>query len=363
MRAGGDLLRFAPIRARLLSRLEGIDQLVLLGDVFELRQLSIDQVLETSKSLFEEIGKALGKNGRLVLVPGNHDHRIARPLLTKAGEDLADTLSVSARPVAFDDKDPLAPLQAALGPTELVVAYPGYWIRPDVYATHGHYLDAHTAIPTFETVAVSLSTRVSRSQLSEANLAAADYEGILGAVYSMIERTGQATAPIQHVTGSHYSAKILEQLARDGSPAVFAGRQLLEAAVASVNRLGLGPFESKLSSRQLRIAGTSAMAQVIRGLGINADYVLFGHTHLAGPRPGQKNFSLPGGTKLVNTGNWVYDGTVLAREGLLSPYWPGVCTVVGASGRPRQFRLLDDIDHLTLRQLLITGSLDTLVPS
>jgi hypothetical protein len=35
---------------------------------------------------------------------------------------------------------------------------------------------------------------------------------------------------------------------------------------------------------------------------------------------------------------------------------------VGASGRPRQLRLLDDIDLLSLRQLLNTGSPDALTP-
>ena len=28
-------------------------------------------------------------------------------------------------------------------PARTRVAYPGLWVRPDVYAMHGHYLDAH----------------------------------------------------------------------------------------------------------------------------------------------------------------------------------------------------------------------------
>ena len=27
-------------------------------------------------------------------------------------------------------------------------AYPGIWLRDDVYATHGHYLDRHLTVPT-----------------------------------------------------------------------------------------------------------------------------------------------------------------------------------------------------------------------
>ena len=30
------------------------------------------------------------------------------------------------------------------------LAYPGVWLRPDVYATHGHYVDLHITVPSFE---------------------------------------------------------------------------------------------------------------------------------------------------------------------------------------------------------------------
>ena len=35
------------------------------------------------------------------------------------------------------------------------VAYPGLRLRPDVYATHGHYLDLPLTVPRIESVVAS----------------------------------------------------------------------------------------------------------------------------------------------------------------------------------------------------------------
>ncbi len=38
--------------------------------------------------------------------------------------------------------------------------YPGVWLRDDVYATHGHYLDRHITVPTFERLAAGVMSHV-----------------------------------------------------------------------------------------------------------------------------------------------------------------------------------------------------------
>ena len=43
-------------------------------------------------------------------------------------------------------------LAAAALPAKLSFAYPGLWLRDDVYAFHGHYLDLHMAMPRLECV-------------------------------------------------------------------------------------------------------------------------------------------------------------------------------------------------------------------
>ena len=68
-------------RASLLEEIAGADRLVLLGDVLELRDLPLGPRRSSrARPFFEELGEAMA--GReVVLVPGNHDHRLAEPLL------------------------------------------------------------------------------------------------------------------------------------------------------------------------------------------------------------------------------------------------------------------------------------------
>ena len=45
------------------------------------------------------------------------------------------------------------------GPARLQFAYPGIWLRDDVYAIHGHYSDVHATVPTFERLAAGTMAR------------------------------------------------------------------------------------------------------------------------------------------------------------------------------------------------------------
>ena len=77
---GEDVLREPAVRRALLEEIDGADRLVVLGDALELRDLPVGVALATARPFFEELGEALG--GReVILVPGNHDHRFAEPLL------------------------------------------------------------------------------------------------------------------------------------------------------------------------------------------------------------------------------------------------------------------------------------------
>jgi metallophosphoesterase superfamily enzyme len=79
---GCDLVRDAEIQARLLRALEPADTVVLLGDAFELRDRPMGEVVALAGPFIEELGAALG-DAKLVIVPGNHDHRLAEPLLDR----------------------------------------------------------------------------------------------------------------------------------------------------------------------------------------------------------------------------------------------------------------------------------------
>ena len=47
-----------------------------------------------------------------------------------------------------------------LAPRTVRVAYPGVWLRDDVYATHGHYIDRHITVPMLERLAAGAMRRV-----------------------------------------------------------------------------------------------------------------------------------------------------------------------------------------------------------
>ncbi|MGH2974897.1 MAG: metallophosphoesterase, partial [Solirubrobacterales bacterium] len=77
---GGDLGRDPAMRRALVEEIGGADRLVLLGDALELRELPLAAALAAARPFFEELGEAMAGR-RVVLVPGNHDHRLAEPLL------------------------------------------------------------------------------------------------------------------------------------------------------------------------------------------------------------------------------------------------------------------------------------------
>ncbi len=83
---GEDLLRDADLRRTLLDEIASAERLVLLGDILELRELPLPAVLDLARPFFEELGEAMA--GReVLLVPGNHDHRLAEPLLESVARE------------------------------------------------------------------------------------------------------------------------------------------------------------------------------------------------------------------------------------------------------------------------------------
>jgi hypothetical protein len=130
--------------------------------------------------------------------------------------------------------------------------------------------------------------------------------------------------------------------------------------VAALNRAGLGPLSTDISSGELRRAGLRAMGEVAVRLGLDGVYVVFGHTHRAGPLPSDRQIewqgprqsaAAPTGPRLVNAGCWTYDAAFLTPLPAESPYWPGSYVLVEDSGPPVLGRLLSEHSHAQLRPL------------
>jgi hypothetical protein len=308
-------------------------------------------VLDAAYPFFEDLGEALDGTP-VTVVPGNHDHQLAAPLLESR------RLRANAAPLGLEETAKagrsglLAAIARRMPRSEVKVAYPGTWLRPDVYAIHGHYLDCHITVPRAEVLGIAAIRRV----LGRDGNAQApdDYEAIVAPLYAFTYQLAHATLPGERARGSNFSARVWSQL-NSRRPTLRArafGRVGVPAAVAALNRLGLGPFTADLSGPSLRRAGLRAMGEVVERLGIDAEYVLFGHTHRAGPLArdaADGDWRTPSGALLLNTGTWIHEPALLGQRPQESPYWPGTCVIVTDDGPPRIENLLRDVSQDELR--------------
>jgi hypothetical protein len=341
-----DVLRRPAAEQALVGALDGVDRLVILGDVLELRHGPMHAALEAARPALEAIGETLGPDGEVVLVPGNHDFRLISPWLEWRSRNGPEPLGLQERagPKASIGTRAIARM---LQPASLDVVYPGIWLDDGVYATHGHYLDRHVTVPSFERLGSGVLGRVLRAPADRAGTPD-DYEVALAPMYGLLDAIaarvddGRAAAP------GKISARAWERLSPDRRSQAWRGRVLAGAfplTIAALNRLGFGPLRADLSGVELRRASLRAMGEVVARLRIDARHVIFGHTHRSGPLPDddRDEWRLAGGAALLNTGCWVYESMYLDRD-WGNPYWPGAAVELEAGGEPRFVRLLEGVE-------------------
>jgi hypothetical protein len=349
-----DVLRRPVPRAALLEALEGVERLVLLGDVLELRHGPRRDALAAARPVFEALGNALA--GReIVVVAGNHDHALVELWLRRHGELQEPVpLGVEQRFSAEEASSMLAKLAQWAAPARLNAAYPGLWLREDVYATHGHYLDCHLTVPTIERLGIGVTGRLLRRPPTRFT-SVEDYEAVSAPVFAWIDAVARQ-APTGSTLNGQSTARIWRQLGGDrgnGARSSLRTRLLAGAfplAVAALNKAGLGSYHADISATELRRAGLRAMGEAAQRLGLGDAHVVFGHTHRAGPLPedDRTEWIGPSGARLVNAGCWTYDSYFLTGTPGESPYWPGGSVLVDDSGPPQLRRLLDSHVHASL---------------
>jgi predicted phosphodiesterase len=331
---GEDLLRDAEIRRALLDKLGSADRLVLLGDVLELRELPLATVLESSRPFFEELGELMAGRS-VVLVPGNHDHRLA--------ESLLEQLALAGKPLDLEQRaapagDAMARIAAWLGGAELQIAYPGIWLRDDVYATHGHYMDCHMRLPKLECIAAAAAMRALR--LPE-RPEPADYERVLRPVYGLTFGLAQGGAARRAARPSENAWRTISSRNGKGNRARRAAlRAAVPASVWGINRLLRADFDADFSTGSISRSGIAAATELVQRLEIQAAHTITGHTHRAGPRESDAEWVLPGGGRLHNTGSWIFASAFHHPGTPPGPYWPGTVTWLEDSGPPHRERLL-----------------------
>ncbi len=225
----------------------------------------------------------------------------------------------------------------------MTLAYPGLWLRDDVWATHGHYADLHLTVPRLESIFAHAVGRMVGAGKRGPSLET--YEATVAPVYAFSHAIAQSAPAQRAIRGGNTSREVWSK-AVGGGPAGFAiGRVAIPAAVGALNHLGIGRFRADISALELRRGGLRAMAQVVRDLDVEAAHVLFGHTHRAGPLPGEVEGWWPGGgVRLHNTGSWLLETAFSAAEGPANPYWPGRVTWVGEDGPPEFENVLEGLE-------------------
>ena len=336
---GHDLVRRPAASDAFLAAVEEADRVILLGDALELRDAPVAAALDRARPFLGALGRAVGDR-ELVLVPGNHDHALVRPLTEAA--------RVERRPLGLETRAAPAPggltaaVAEALAPARPQIAYPGVWVRDDVYATHGHHLDVHNTVPAFERLAIGAVQRAT-GRLPDGPLTAEQYEDMVepvyAAAYALAQRAGNGPP-----RGAGSSTRVWQLLNSRNALQRIPARTVALAGVAAFNLAGLGPVKPDLTAEDLRRAGLRAMGEALDRLGVRAAHAIFGHTHRSGPRPQDDGaeWAAPSGTRLLNSGSWVHEPPFLGdgdpRE---SPYFPGTCVWVPAEGAPELRRLLD----------------------
>ena len=320
---------------------------MLLGDVLELRERPLRDVLDDARPVLGAIGSALAgheRAGEIALLAGNHDHRLVEPWLRR--RDRSVGLGVEAEVTAAAG-DPLAAVLTALaveggdpaGP-RVRVRYPGAWLDDLTWATHGHYADRHTTVPILERVSAGAMARLAAIRDPRC---AEDYEAALAPVYAWADALAEHTRAGRGPGGSEAAWRALSN--RGGGLRRRAARAAFPVAIAALNRAGLGPLRADLSREALRRGPLVALGEVLGRLGVGARRVVFGHTHRAGPLPGDDmgEWTTPNGARLINTGCWVRERGLIAGNRARSPYRPGWAVWLdGEPARPPELvNLLD----------------------
>lgn len=309
MRRRRDVLSRCGPRETLLDALAGFDRLVLLGDVIELVGRARERAMTSAEPVLRALGRRLGREREVVIVPGNHDRALVRPWLRQIGGALAIDSSVP-----LDATPELAAASAWLAPARVTARYPGAWLSNRLWATHGHYLNRHL-LPT-SSVGI---TRGPLGRLPRDSARPVDYE-----------RPGGGSLPALP----------------PGLTKVVPGAAVLPQLAGRLVRPELSPLNASLLGLQMHRASLPALAHVVQRLGVDADWVLFGHVHRLGPLADDNGalWTGPGGKpRIANTGSWLYEPLLVRHASPPHPYWPGGAVILEDGRQPQPVGLLDHL--------------------
>jgi UDP-2,3-diacylglucosamine pyrophosphatase LpxH len=390
---GRDLLREEFFLERLAPQLEGIDELIFLGDLFDFLFGAVGDAVDAAGGLLDLIAENLtGK--RLVFLAGNHDHHLVhRDFENRLEAQLAAgrTPLLNGEP-ALDSAQPgpgffRSFLARRLPGVEIEIAYPTYSFAA-VLCTHGHYLDPHARLSGSR--GDRILTRVLWGIATggpEDPKTMADYESTI----TLLTEWLYTAAQMPH--GTHAQQNVFRAVQRAGRLASTLGLPArgIKRLAAELRDRGVGnlvsedgslpsedhfdsvvraetarqrreqpapraawlhpayPAASVISPSDPSEHALEAFAKVTANLGWDkqAEQIVFAHTHqpLAGVRCAERPR-----TRYWNTGSWIYEPDLGSRQAYaryLRYAWPGTAIVIDdEEPEPRLLELLADLNPL-----------------
>jgi UDP-2,3-diacylglucosamine pyrophosphatase LpxH len=385
---GRDLLREDFFLERLAPAFDGVDEVILLGDLFDFLFGSVAESVDASAGLLALIARELpGK--RFVFLAGNHDHHLVHRDEESRVIEAALARGEAPRDDGVPPPEPPGPaffqafLEKRLPGLEVEIAYPTYTCA-GVLCTHGHYLDPHARM------AGSRGSRLLTRTLwgiaaggPEEPTCAADYESVI----TLLTEWLYIAAQMPH--GTHAQQNVLRAAQRAGSLAAAVGAPMRGAkrlagelrarsgiedaeALPSVEHFeGVIRDEAERQARERPLPGKpdsvprypeptvlsrssptkgalEAFSKVVANLEWDkeASQIVFAHTH----QPLDDVRAQAGATRYWNSGCWIYEPDLSSRQAYARYCryaWPGTAIVIDdAEPEPRLLELLADLNPL-----------------
>jgi UDP-2,3-diacylglucosamine pyrophosphatase LpxH len=385
---GRDLLREDFFLERLAPALDGVDEVILLGDLFDFLFGSVAESVEASAGLLALIARELpGK--RFVFLAGNHDHHLVHRDEESRVIEAALARGEAPRDSGVPPTEPPGPaffqsfLEKRLPGLEVEIAYPTYTCA-GVLCTHGHYLDPHARL------AGSRGSRLLTRTLwgiatggPEEPKCAADYESVI----TLLTEWLYTVAQMPH--GTHAQQNVFRAAQRAGSFAAAVGAPMRGAMrlagevrartgaedaepLPSVEHFeGVIRDEAERQARERPLPGRpdsvprypeptvlsrsspteralEAFSKVVANLDWDrqAEQIVFAHTH----QPLADVRAANGATRYWNSGCWIYEPDLSSRQAYARYCrfaWPGTAILIDDSApEPRLLELLADLNPL-----------------
>jgi UDP-2,3-diacylglucosamine pyrophosphatase LpxH len=364
---GDDLLRYPYFCDVLREQLDGIDHIVLLGDILDLRFQRLEDALLIATPFLAMLGDVLrgARHPRVTYIPGNHDYHYAGRLIEaeqeraiEAGE--AFSLGQIVAPPDFFLSRQLARIIGI--DVEIRFAYFYDVLESSegpVLLTHGHYLDLHLGAAPARLLSL-LQASIAAAGQTFSGLSPDLYEAILRPQYELLHWIGQSPG------GGQIQSRIYERL-RGGAPPSTRLRQIRRAALrgaASVggrvgvalaetlaNRIVKGGLSLTSPAREAQTeaaiyAFSLSLQELEPYLPRGMRSIIFGHTHRPGPLEDIDTLddwkvNLHGQETIVmNSGSWLYDSGKARRADERPQRWPGTFILIPDQGPPRLVEVL-----------------------